>query len=145
MARTSYRTGLKTRFLAQLSPPLSQALEQIAQALPSDLDREASSVPAFFHSFMDGFWTPFEEVCRSDSKQLKDANETARTLKHTLTKRLDQDQRKLLDQFCDALNARNTDELEHAFLVGYQTAIRLMLMGLLPMNSLLQEEPPHEE
>lgn len=145
MAFAFHQTDLGKQFLAQLPPPLAQALEQIAQALPPDFDHEAGRVPAFFHGFMDGFWTPFEEICRpDDSKELKEATEAVRALERSLTQRLDQGQRKLLDQFCEAMNARGTEELERAFLIGYQVAIRLVLMGLLPLNTLLSEEAAHE-
>ena len=35
------------------------------------------------------------------------------------------------------LNCRMTSELDQAYLVGYQTAIRLLLMGILPADTLL--------
>ena len=144
MGVTLHQAGMEKQLLSQLSPPLAQALEQIAQSLPADFDRQASGIPAFFHNFMDGFWTPFEEVCQSDTEGLRKADQTIRALEHSLVQSLTEKQRKRLDQFCDALNARNTEELECAFLVGYQTAVRLTLMGLFPLNTLFQRETPHE-
>lgn len=78
MAFTFHQAGMEKQLLSQLSPPLAQALEQIAQSLPADFDRQASGIPAFFHNFMDGFWTPFEEVCQSDTEGLRKADQTSR-------------------------------------------------------------------
>ena len=135
---------LRRQLLSQLPPSLAWALEQIAQALPAELEHSVSGIPAFFHSFMDGFWTPFEEACAPDTEQLRQANQTVLALERELKQSLDQEQYPLLDKFCEAVNNRSTGELEHAFLVGYQSAIRLMLMGVLPLNTLIQEGPANE-
>ncbi len=135
---------LRRQLLSQLSPSLAQALEQIAQALPAELEHRVSGIPAFFHSFMDGFWTPFEEACATDTEYLRQANQTVLALEKELKQSVDPAHYPLLDKFCTAVNNRGTGELEHAFLVGYQSAIRLMLMGILPLNTLLQEEPADE-
>lgn len=135
---------LRRQLLSQLSPSLAQALEQIAQAMPAELEHSVSGIPAFFHSFMDGFWTPFEEACAPDTECLQQANQTVLALEKELKQSVDPAHYPLLDKFCDAVNNRSTGELEHAFLVGYQSAIRLMLMGILPLNTLLQEEPADE-
>lgn len=145
MAFSFHQAGMGKKLLAQLPPPLAQALEQIAWSLPKDFEHEFHSVPTFFHDFIDGFWTPFEEVCQADTDGLRKAGQAIRSLEQSLIQSLSQEQRILLDQFCAALNARNSEELECAFLVGYQTAIRLTLMGLFPLNTLLQRETPHEE
>lgn len=144
MAYPYYQADLRRQLLSQLPPPLAQALEQIAQALPSELEHNAPGIPTFFHSFMDGFWTPFEEACAPDTEGLQQANQTVLALEKELKQSLDPAHYPLLDKFCDAVNNRSTGELEHAFLVGYQSAIRLMLLGILPLNTLLQEEPPDE-
>ena len=144
MAYPYHQTELRRRLLSQLTPPLAQALEQIAQVLPAELERSTSGVPAFFHDFMDGFWTPFEEACAPDTEYLRQANQTVLALEKELKQSVDPAHYPLLDKFCDAVNNRGTGELEHAFLVGYQSAIRLMLMGVLPLNTLIQEEPPDE-
>ena len=47
MAFTFHQAGMEKQLLSQLSPPLAQALEQIAQSLPADFDRQASGIPAF--------------------------------------------------------------------------------------------------
>ena len=93
---------------------------------------------------MDGFWTPFEEACAPDTEYLWQANQTAIALEEELKQAIGPELYPLLDKFCDAVNNRGTGELEHAFLVGYQSAIRLMLMGVLPLNTLIQEEVPDE-
>lgn len=144
MAYPCHQTELRRQLLSQLTPPLGQALEQITQVLPAELERSASGVPAFFHNFMDGFWTPFEEACAPDTEYLRQANQTVLALEKELKQSVDPAHYPLLDKFCDAVNNRSTGELEHAFLVGYQSAIRLMLMGVLPLNTLIQEEPPDE-
>ena len=135
MAFSFHQAGMGTKLLAQLSPPPAQALEQIAQSLLKNFKHEFRSVPAFFHDFIDGFWTPFEEVCQAKTEGLKKAGQEIRSLEQSLIQSLSQEQRILLDQFCAALNARNSEELECAFLVGYQTAIRLTLMGFPPEHT----------
>lgn len=144
MAYPYYQADLRRQLLSQLPPPLAQALEQIAQALPAELELNAPGIPTFFHGFMDGFWTPFEEACAPDTEGLQQANQTVLALEKELKQSMDPAHYPLLDKFCDAVNNRSTGELEHAFLVGYQSAIRLMLLGILPLNTLLQEEPPDE-
>lgn len=139
MAFTFCQTGLEKKFLSQIPPPLAQALKQIAQALPAELECGAPGIPAFFRDFIDGFWTPFEEVCDPDTERLQEANQAVRALEQKLKAYLDQEHFVLLDQFCDAVNTRSTEELEHAFLVGYQAGIRLLLLGILPLRPLIQE------
>ena len=45
------------------------------------------------------------------------------------------DHRELLDKYETLLYNRTSTELELAFLVGYQTAIRFLLMGILPLHA----------
>ena len=61
MAFTFHQAGMEKQLLSQLSPPLAQALEQIAQSLPADFDRQASGIPAFFHNFMMDFGRPLRK------------------------------------------------------------------------------------
>ena len=136
-----HQADLRRQLLSQLPPPLAQALERIAQALPAELEHNAPGIPAFFHS---GFWTPFEEACAPGTEGLQQASQTVLALEKELKQSMDPAHYPLLDKFCDTVNNRSTGELEHAFLVGYQSAIRLMLLGILPLNTLLQEEQPDE-
>ncbi len=122
MTNPCHPADLRRQLLSQLPPSLTQALEQIAQALPAELERSVSGIPAFFHSFMDGVWTPFEEACAPDTECLRQANQTVLALEKELKQSVDPAHYPLLDKFCDAVNNRSTGELEHAFLVGYQSA-----------------------
>lgn len=79
MAFSFHQAGMGTKLLAQLSPPLAQALEQIAQSLPKNFEHEFRSVPTFFYDFIDGFWTPFEEVCQANIEGLRKASQAILT------------------------------------------------------------------
>ena len=52
------------------------------------------------------------------------------------------DAQDMLGQYSDLLAARNSTGLDYAFLVGYQCAFRLLIMGLSPgtVNFLREEE-----
>lgn len=57
---------------------------------------------------------------------------------------LDREGQRQFDRYEDCLNCRMTSELDQAYLVGYQTAIRLLLMGILPADTLLARNAWHE-
>ena len=57
---------------------------------------------------------------------------------------LDREGQRQFDRYEDWLNCRMTSELDQAYLVGYQTAIRLLLMGILPADTLLARNARHE-
>lgn len=57
---------------------------------------------------------------------------------------LDREGQRQFDRYEDCLNCRMTSELDQAYLVGYQTAIRLLLMGILPADTLLARNARHE-
>ena len=50
---------------------------------------------------------------------------------------MDEDGQDLFVRYEAMLNSRMTSELDHAYLVGYQTAIRFLLMGILPTEAVL--------
>ncbi|MPM36675.1 hypothetical protein SDC9_83275 [bioreactor metagenome] len=89
---------------------------------------------------MDGDWNPFEEVCKVFTPAYRERNRVAKELEQRLRALLGAEQRELLEQYEDAVLAREPLAREHAFLVGYQSAIRLFLMGVTPLNTILPEE-----
>ena len=56
-------------------------------------------------------------------------------LQDQILQQLGSEHRELLDKYETLLYNRTSTELEMAFLVGYQTAIRFLLMGILPLQA----------
>ena len=123
--------------LAQRRPELEQAIRQLAIAFGnSDLNEEA--IRLFFEDLMDNSWDAFEEATSSQSSHLKNLRKQILDLEQRIIRLLGDCHRPLMDQYANLVNNRDCYELEQAFLVGYQCAIRFLLLGILPASSLLQ-------
>lgn len=130
---------------------LIQAVRQLAQAV-GNRPPEPEEVAVFFHDFMDGYWDVFEEVTAHNKEELKQADRQSQMLQDQIMQQLGPDHRELLDKYETLLYNRTSTELEQAFLVGYQTAIRFLLMGILPLHAFsrdsdgdLQKERSNEQ
>ena len=113
---------------------LIQAVRQLAQAV-GNRPPESEEVAAFFHDFMDGYWAVFEETTAHSKEELKLADRQSQMLQDQILQQLGSEHRELLDKYETLLYNRTSTELELAFLVGYQTAIRFLLMGILPLQA----------
>lgn len=128
------RTVLSNRQAA-----LELAVRQLAQAVGGHAPNQ-EEITAFFHDFMDGYWDAFEEATSHDTDDLKEIDREILELQAQISQALDQEHQELLNQYEGLANNRMTTELDHAFLVGYQTAIRLLLMGILPLSAFTVED-----
>ena len=113
---------------------LIQAVRQLAQAV-GNRPPESEEVAAFFHDFMDGYWDVFEETTAHSKEELKQADRQSQMLQDQILQQLGSEHRELLDKYETLLYNRTSTELEMAFLVGSQTAIRFLLMGILPLQA----------
>lgn len=66
-------------------------------------------------------------------------------LQEEISRALGPEHQDVLSQYECLANSRMTKELDHAFLIGYQTAIRLLLMGVLPLPALVADNSTGEE
>ena len=111
---------------------LMQVLQQLAQTAGSRPPK-AEEISAFFHDFMNGYWNAFEEAATHDTGRLKRADRQMLELQEQIAGQLGPDHRALLSLYEALLSGRLTMELDQTFLVGYQTAIRFLFMGVLPL------------
>lgn len=148
MSYEFYQTRMGDRFFNQQLPELIRVLGHLADALTGGTapgnSLGAVCPPEFFRALMDGEWDVFQELSTPVSAQYRQKQKQTRELRRQLQDVLSPEQCALLDQYQAALLAEEPEELEHAFLVGYQTAVKLVLMGVTPKDTLLprKEENP---
>lgn len=127
--------GKKT--FAQHLPELEQALRQMANALGAD---GRTDISGFFWEFISGCWDPFEEVCEEIAQRQEGTTGEIRALGRTLRELTASEHRPLLEKYSGLLIDRNNTALDYAFLMGYQCAIRFILMGIIPASKFLKEQ-----
>ena len=113
---------------------LELALRQLAQTVGGQAP-DQEEIAAFFHDFMDGYWDAFAEATAHNTTKLKQADVQSQELQKQILQQLDPAHRELFGEYEALLYSRTTTEVEQAFLVGYQTAIRFLLMGILPLQT----------
>ena len=86
----------------------------------------------------------YEEATAHESEELRKEDREILQLQEQIRQMLDREGQRQFDRYEDCLNCRMTSELDQAYLVGYQTAIRLLLMGILPADTLLARNARHE-
>ena len=118
------------------SPLLVQAIRQLAQAV-GNRPPEPEEIDSFFHDFMDGYWDAFAEATAHNTTKLKQADVQSQELQKQILQQLDPAHRELFGEYEALLYSRMTSELDQAYLTGYQTAIRFLLIGILPTNTML--------
>ena len=123
---------------------LELALRQLAQTVGGQAP-DQEEIVAFFHDFMDGYWDAFEEATSHDSDDLREIDRQILQLQKEISRALGPEHQDVLSQYECLANSRMTKELAHAFLIGYQTAIRLLLMGVLPFPALVADNSTGEE
>lgn len=141
MSSEFYHTRMGDRFFNQQLPELIRVLGRLADALAGGAGSGASlgaiCPPEFFRDLMSGDWDVYQELSTPKSAQYHEKLDETLTLAKQLRDSLGAEHHNLLDQYQTALLAEETDALEHAFLIGYQTAVKLILMGITPKNTLL--------
>lgn len=122
---------------------LEQAICQLAQAVGNH-PPERAEIARFFQELIDGGWDAYEEATAHESEELRKEDQGILQLQEQIRQMLDREGQRQFDRYEDCLNCRMTSELDQAYLVGYQTAIRLLLMGILPADTLLARNAWHE-
>lgn len=115
---------------------LEQAIYRLAQAV-GNRPPEREDISAFFQALISGDWDAYEEATAHESAELRKQDREILQLQEKLREQLDEDGQDLFVRYEAMLNSRMTSELDHAYLVGYQTAIRFLLMGILPTEAVL--------
>lgn len=108
------------------------------------IPRSGRRSPVFFQELIDGGWDAYEEATAHESEELRKEDREILQLQEQIRQMLDREGQRQFDRYEDCLNCRMTSELDQAYLVGYQTAIRLLLMGILPADTLLARNARHE-
>lgn len=121
---------------------LERAIRQLAQAV-GNRPPEREEIAGFFQDLIDGGWDAYEEATAHESEELRKEDREILQIQGQIRKMLDGEKQVLFDRYEDLLNCRMTSELDQAYLVGYQTAIRLLLMGILPADTLLTRDAQH--
>ena len=119
----------------------------LEQAIRQELDippPERAEIALFFQELIDGGWDAYEEATAHESEELRKEDREIIQLQEQIRQLLDSEGQRQFDRYEDCLNCRMTSELDQAYLVGYQTAIRLLLMGILPADTLLARNAWHE-
>jgi len=115
---------------------LTHALQGIAGSV--GMDPAFVDAPQFFYDYMSGNWNPFVEASDAVTEELKEHNQTVRKLRHSLKGLLPEGAHRQVDEYTDALNHRYTAELDYAYMVGFQTAFRMLLLGLAAPKTVMQ-------
>jgi len=138
MVSDEFRPDVGKRLFAEHQTELVQALRQLASVLGQD--QTHAGLSRFFSNFMRGFWDPYEEVCTVSNRQQGKTTAEILELEKLLKDKLPPDLFSLFSRYGDLLTSRNSAALDYAFLVGYQSAFRFLLMGLSPGATVFQGE-----
>ena len=115
---------------------LEREIRRLAQAV-GNRPPEREEIADFFQDLIDGGWDAYEEATAHESEELRKEDREILQIQGQIRKMLDGEKQVLFDRYEDLLNCRMTSELDQAYLTGYQTAIRFLLMGILPTNTML--------
>ena len=116
---------------------LIQALQQLANALGKD--QAYCNSKDFFQDFLSGFWEPFDEISYVGNRKQNKLNKELRAYKELVESKIAPEEQELLDRYVDLLGSRNGEALNYAFLIGYQSAFRFLMLGLSEPSSILPE------
>lgn len=142
MPKKHQTNGALRSVVKKYQKSLAQAIGQLAQAVGNH-PLEQVEIACFFQALIDGDWDAYEEATVHNSEELRKQDREILQVQEQIRQILNGENQVLFDQYEDLLNCRMTSELDQAYLVGYQTAIRLLLMGILPANTLLTRDTQH--
>ena len=139
MRKTQHADSALRSVIKRHHQALELAISQLAQAV-GNRPPEGEEISALFQSLISGDGDAYEEATAHESEELRKLDREILQLQGQLRQTLDGERQDLFDRYEDLWNCRMTSELDHAYLVGYQTAIRFLLMGILPANTILARD-----
>lgn len=109
-----------------------QVLTQVLQGIAGSIGMAPAFVdaPQFFYNYMYGDWHPYMEASEPATADLKARNQNVLHLVNYLESLLPKEAHRKVEEYIDAVNNRYTAELDYAYMVGFQTAFRMMLLGI---------------
>lgn len=116
---------------------LEKAIGQLSEAVGNHAPDRAE-IAAFFHDFLDGIGDPYGEVSAHVGAEARAMDQEILGLEEQISVLVGPEKKELLGRYEELMNLRLSAEMDHAFLVGYQTAIRFLLMGLLPLKGFIR-------
>lgn len=114
---------------------LTASLQGIAQT--AKMDAAFQDVPTFFHDYMYGCWHPFEEA----STATPEITEYSKTLDRTIRSMkamIPQSEHRIFESYIEILHNRYTAELDYSYMVGFQTAFRMLLLGITSPDKIME-------
>ena len=126
--------------LGQHIQVLTHALQGIAGSIgmaPAFVD-----APQFFYNYMYGDWHPYMEASEPATADLKVRNQNVLHLVNYLESLLPKEAHRKVEEYIDAVNNRYTAELDYAYMVGFQTAFRMMLLGITDPELIMSKIQP---
>lgn len=142
MQKNHQTNGALRSVIKKYQKSLAQVIGQLAQAV-GNYPPEQVDIACFFQELIDGDWDAYEEATAHNSEELRKQDREILQMQEQIRQTLNEENQVLFDRYEDLLNCRMTSELDQAYLVGYQTAIRLLLMGILPADTLLTRDAQH--
>lgn len=142
MQKNHQTNGALRSVIKKYQKSLAQVIGQLAQAV-GNYPPEQVDIACFFQELIDGDWDAYEEATAHNSEELRKQDREILQMQEQIRQTLNEENQVLFDRYEDLLNCRMTLELDQAYLVGYQTAIRLLLMGILPADTLLTRDAQH--
>ncbi|MCI9265065.1 MAG: hypothetical protein HFF06_10935 [Oscillospiraceae bacterium] len=137
MLDKEFRSGIGKEQYIKHQKELLQALRKLANALGKDTAYCNSG--EFFRDFLNGFWEPFDEISDTGNRKQDKLNEEIRAYRDLIKTKISPEANALLESYVDLLGSRNGEALNYAFLVGYQSAFRFIILGLSEPATVLPE------
>lgn len=122
------------KIMGRRQKSLETALDRMAEAIGIPAPSEAE-VTAFFRDLIDGDWDAFDEATSYKTEEMRVLDDEILKRESEILDTLGRENLGLFNKYISVVNSRTTAELEYAYLAGYQTGIRLLLMGILPLKS----------
>lgn len=121
--------------LGQHIQVLTHALQGIAGSI--GMDPAFVDAPQFFYDYMYGDWHPYIEASNPATEDLKARNQNVLHLVTYLESLLPKEAHRKVEEYIDAVNNRYSAELDYAYMVGFQTAFRMLLLGITDPDLLM--------
>ena len=139
-----YESGYGRAFFSTQLPNLVRAIEKLSTSITDSrqpLAQEVELNPQFLRDLYRGDYEPLNH--KKQIKELIELNHRVADIENSLRQMIfgfPKDLTDSFDAYLDAISERNSAEMEQAFEAGYQTAINMLVAGLVP-----PEEQTHLE